>query len=142
MAIAIVLAYCNSNSDLKDSDEACQEFAAFYFEHLHFLYEKSDANNPEVSNSFSLLDVFVEDTTTSQKFTGAFRSTFILQMFAVHLTAIKGAHNLSSLDNPDKAACGGLALCAAVVSIAITTQILDSHVQNRSNMHSNSWQLV
>ena len=128
MAIAIVLAYCNSNPDLKDSDEARQKFAAFYLEHLRFLYEKSDGNDPEVSNSFSLPDVFVEDTTTSQKFTGAFRSAFILQTFAMHLTAIKGARNLSSLDNLDKTACGGLALCAAAVSIAITTQILDSHV--------------
>jgi len=58
----------------------------------------------------------------SQKFTGAFRGSFILQMFAAHLTTIKGAHDLLSLNDPDKAPCSGLALCAAAVSIAITTQ--------------------
>src|SRR5882724_6430197 len=45
---------CNLHLNLKDLDEACQEFATFYLEHLHFLYEKSDGNDPEVSTLFYL----------------------------------------------------------------------------------------
>ena len=54
---------------------------------------------------------------------GAFHGSFILQKFAAHLTALKGAHNLSSLDDCDTTPCSGLALCAAAVSIAIATCI-------------------
>ena len=59
----------------------------------------------------------------SQKFTGAFHGSFILQTFAAHLTTIKGAHDLSSLNDHETTPCGGLALCAAAVSIAIETHI-------------------
>ncbi|KAI0248045.1 hypothetical protein BJV78DRAFT_850438 [Lactifluus subvellereus] len=99
-AIAIVLAFCNSNPDLKDSDEERQEFATYYLEHLRFVYENSDGDDPK-------------------KFTGAFLGPFILQTFAAHLTAIKGARNLSSLNDPGNAPCGGLALCAAAVERAL-----------------------
>jgi hypothetical protein len=57
-AIAIILAYCNSNLDLKDSDDNRQEFAAYYLEHLRFLYRKSDDDNPEVSIPFRITDQF------------------------------------------------------------------------------------
>jgi len=59
----------------------------------------------------------------SQKFMGAFHGSFILQTFAAHLTAIKGAHNLSSLNDHDTTLCGSLALCAVDVSIAIEMHI-------------------
>ena len=44
-------------------------------------------------------------------------------MFAAHLTAIKGAHDLSSLNDHDTTPCGSLALCAVAVSIAIEMHI-------------------
>ena len=56
VSIAIVLAFYNLHLNLKDSDEACQEFATFYLEHLHFLYENSDGNGSEVSTLFYLTD--------------------------------------------------------------------------------------
>jgi len=52
--IAVVLAYCNSNPDLKDSDENRQEFATHYLEHLRFLYTKSDGDNPLVRTLFQI----------------------------------------------------------------------------------------
>ena len=55
-AIAVVLAYCNSNPELKDSDDKRQEFAAYYLEHLRFLYKKSDDDDPTVSASFHTTD--------------------------------------------------------------------------------------
>lgn len=50
-AIAIVLAFCDGNPALKDSDENRQEFAAEYLEQLRFLYEKSDDNDAKVSTT-------------------------------------------------------------------------------------------
>jgi hypothetical protein len=38
-----------SNPDLKDSDDNCQEFAAHYFERLHFLHKQAGGYDPEVS---------------------------------------------------------------------------------------------
>jgi len=55
-AIAIMLAFCNLHPDLKDSDEAHQEFATFYLKHLYFLYQESDGNDPGVSTLFYLTD--------------------------------------------------------------------------------------
>ena len=49
-----MLAFCNLHLNLKDLDEAHQEFATFYLKHLCFLYEKSDGNDPEVSTLFYL----------------------------------------------------------------------------------------
>lgn len=46
--IAVVLAYCNSHPNLKDSDENRQEFATHYLKHLRFLYAKSDGDDPLV----------------------------------------------------------------------------------------------
>ena len=51
-AIAIILAYCNSNPELKDSDDKQKEFADYYLENLCFLYKSSDSDNPKVSTLF------------------------------------------------------------------------------------------
>ena len=51
MAIAVVLAFCNANSDLKNSDENRQEFATQYLEHLRFLYHKADGDDAKVNTS-------------------------------------------------------------------------------------------
>jgi hypothetical protein len=52
-AIAVVLAFCNGNLDLKNSDKNRQEFAAHYLEHLRFLYQKSDGDDANESISIS-----------------------------------------------------------------------------------------
>jgi hypothetical protein len=56
MGIAVPLAYCNSNPDLKDSDDNRQEFAAHYLKHLRFLYKRSDGNDPKVCTLFHITD--------------------------------------------------------------------------------------
>ena len=55
-AIAVVLDYCNSNPELKDSDDKRQEFVAYYLKHLRFLYKKSEDDDPTVSASFHTTD--------------------------------------------------------------------------------------
>ena len=51
-AIAIILAYCNSNPELKDSDDKWKKLADYYLENLRFLYKSSDSDNPKVSTLF------------------------------------------------------------------------------------------
>jgi hypothetical protein len=48
-AIAVVLAFCNANLDLKNSNENRQEFAAQYLEHLCFLYHKANGDDTKVN---------------------------------------------------------------------------------------------
>ena len=50
-AIAVVLAYCNDNPELKNSDMNRQEFAAQYLEDLCFLYQKSEGDDVKVSTT-------------------------------------------------------------------------------------------
>jgi hypothetical protein len=47
-AIAVVLAFCNANPDLKNSNENHQLFASEYLEHLRFLYKVSDGDDVNV----------------------------------------------------------------------------------------------
>jgi hypothetical protein len=56
-AIAVVLAFCNENPELKDSDENRQEFATQYLEHLRFLYQKADGDDTNVTSISILLFV-------------------------------------------------------------------------------------
>jgi hypothetical protein len=51
-AIAVVLAFCNENPELKDSDANRQEFASQYLDDLRFLYQKSDGADVKVSSMF------------------------------------------------------------------------------------------
>ncbi|KAF8218848.1 hypothetical protein L208DRAFT_1419320 [Tricholoma matsutake] len=97
-AVAVVLAFCNANSDLKNSDENRQEFAAQYLEHLRFLYHKADGDD-------------------AKKFKGAFHGPFILQTFASHLTAVKGAQKIHGID--DSQPYGALAIATAAVEHAL-----------------------
>jgi hypothetical protein len=48
-AIAVVLAFCNANPDLKNSNENHQELAAQYLEHLRFLYHKANGDDTKVN---------------------------------------------------------------------------------------------
>ncbi|KAF8230824.1 hypothetical protein L208DRAFT_1399990 [Tricholoma matsutake] len=98
MAVAIVLAFCNANSDLKNSDENRQEFAVQYLKHLRFLYHKADGDD-------------------AKKFKGAFRGPFILQTFASHLTTVKGAQKIHGID--DSQPYGALAIATAAVEHAL-----------------------
>lgn len=47
-AIAVVLAYCNGEARLQDSDKNRQEFATHYLENLRFLYKKSEGDDVDV----------------------------------------------------------------------------------------------
>jgi hypothetical protein len=50
-AIAVVIAFCNANPELKNSDKNRREFAAEYLEHLRFLYHKADGDDVKVSTA-------------------------------------------------------------------------------------------
>ncbi|KAF8227755.1 hypothetical protein L208DRAFT_1404998 [Tricholoma matsutake] len=97
-ATAIVLAFCNANSDLKNSDENRQEFAMQYLEHLRFLYHKADGDD-------------------AKKLKGVFCGPFILQTFTSHLTAVKGAQKIHGIDNSQP--YGALAIVTAGVERAL-----------------------
>jgi hypothetical protein len=133
--IAVVLAYCNSNPDLKDSDENCKEFANCDLEHLRFMYQTAGGDDHKV-DSRSCFIVQVVTWHSRHEFKGAFRGAFILQTFVAHLTTIKGARRISGLDDIDTSvsrADGGLGLCAASVSVAIAT-FNHTHIRSSSNV--------
>ncbi|KAF8799192.1 hypothetical protein BYT27DRAFT_7318611, partial [Phlegmacium glaucopus] len=102
--IAVVLAFLNSQEDLRDSDEERQEFTMHYLKDLRFLYTNSDHND-------------------RKKWRGLFCSPFILQTFAAHLAATESSMRVPGLHGPGKptpAAIGGLGLSAASVERALT----------------------
>jgi hypothetical protein len=47
-AIAIVLAFCNVNPNLKNLNKDCRAFASEYLEDLCFLYRKTDRDNVNI----------------------------------------------------------------------------------------------
>ena len=48
--IAILLAFCDSQDDLRNSDEGRMEFAKYYLKDLRFLYTDTDHNDKKVRN--------------------------------------------------------------------------------------------
>ena len=96
-AIAIILAFCNSNTDLKDSDDNRKEFAEYFLENLRFLYKKPDGDDPKVSTPFCSIVGVYSYYYTPQKYKGAFRGPFVLQTFAASLTAFEGACRINGL---------------------------------------------
>jgi len=46
--ISIILAFCDSDDDLWDSDEEHVEFAKYYLGDLHFLYQDPDGDDKKV----------------------------------------------------------------------------------------------
>jgi len=53
--IAILLAFCDMQEDLRDSDEERIEFAKYYLEDLCFLYVNTDHDDKKVCNPSPLL---------------------------------------------------------------------------------------
>ncbi|KAF8532035.1 hypothetical protein JB92DRAFT_1796679 [Gautieria morchelliformis] len=105
-AIAILLAFFDSQEHLQDSDEERQEFCKYYLDRLRFLYEDSDHAK-------------------KSKWRGLFRNPFVLQTFAAHLTAIEGCKAIPGLHDDAKladAATGALGLSAAAVSVIYYAQ--------------------
>ena len=52
--IAIILAFCNGNAELKNSDDNRQEFAAEYLDNLRFLYHKSEGDDTAVKGAVKI----------------------------------------------------------------------------------------
>ncbi|KAG2048438.1 hypothetical protein BDR06DRAFT_1072554 [Suillus hirtellus] len=99
-AIAIIIAYLESQETLKHSDDNHVEFATYALDKLHFLYKKANSDD-------------------KSKFRGLYQGAFMVQMFGTHFTAINGARKIHGLEklgdnlNP----VGGLALsCAATLN--------------------------
>jgi hypothetical protein len=108
------LEFCDSDKDLKNSDEEHVEFAKFYLDGLRFLYEDADGDNQKVCNAKSLA---VHISNDSQNWRGLFRSPLILKTFAAHLSCTDGAKQIPGLhtDNESPRANGGLGLSVASV---------------------------
>jgi len=98
-----------------DSDEERVEFATYFLEDLRFLYREAD---------------------DGKKWRGRFGGSFVLQAFAIHLSAISGSARVPDLhDKPSSNAVGALGLAAASVERAlrlIATGTLTIAVANAS----------
>ncbi|KAG1844763.1 hypothetical protein C8R48DRAFT_678368 [Suillus tomentosus] len=102
-AIAIVIAYFESQDSLRDSDDNCAEFAVFALSNLRFLYKKANGDD-------------------KSKFRGLYQGAFVVQTFGAHFTATRGAQKIPGVDKPGVLAnpAGGLALSCAAVERALT----------------------
>ncbi|KAG2110497.1 hypothetical protein DEU56DRAFT_920176 [Suillus clintonianus] len=103
-AIAIVIAYLESQDTLKHSDDNRVEFATYALDKLRFLYKKANGDD-------------------KSKFRGLYQGAFVVQTFGAHFTAINGARKIHGLlDKPeeDLNPAGGLALSCAAVERALT----------------------
>jgi len=100
-AVTTVLGFCDSEDELVDSDENRVEFAKYHLENLRFLYRKADGDD-------------------NKKWKGTFRGAFVLQTFAVHLSAIDGSACVPNLhDEPSPNAVGALGVAAASVECVL-----------------------
>jgi hypothetical protein len=111
--ITVVLAFCDSQEDLEDSDKERVEFANYYLKDLRFLYEDTNDDNKKVRHTDLVIGHTSDD---SQKWRGLFRGPFVLQTFAAHLSAIDGSTRVPGLhDKHSPNAVGALGLAAASV---------------------------
>ncbi|KAG1860199.1 hypothetical protein DFJ58DRAFT_840080 [Suillus subalutaceus] len=97
-AIAIAIAYLESQDTLKHSDDNCVKFTTYALDKLRFLYKKANGDD-------------------KSKFHGLYQGAFVVQMFGAHFTAIDSTHKIHGLLdklgetlNP----AGGLALSSNV----------------------------
>ncbi|KAG2337302.1 hypothetical protein BDR05DRAFT_895479, partial [Suillus weaverae] len=102
-AVAIVIAYFESQDSLRDSDDNRAEFAVFALSNLRFLYKKANGDD-------------------KSKFRGLYQGTFVVQTFGAHFTMTRGAQKIPGVDKPGVLAnpAGGLALSCAAVERALT----------------------
>ncbi|KAG1837629.1 hypothetical protein DFJ58DRAFT_734231 [Suillus subalutaceus] len=75
VAIAIIIAYLESQDKLKDSDNNRVEFAKYTLDKLRFLYKKANGDD-------------------KSKFRGLYQGAFVVQTFGAHFTAINGARKV------------------------------------------------
>ncbi|KAG1859496.1 hypothetical protein C8R48DRAFT_774836 [Suillus tomentosus] len=102
-AIAIIIAYLESQETLKHSDDNRVEFATYALNKLCFLYKKANGDD-------------------KSKFRRLYQGAFVVQMFGTHFTAINGARKIHGLEKPgdNLNPVGGLALSCAAVERALT----------------------
>jgi len=112
----VVLAFCDSQPDLVESDEQRVVFANHFLEDLRFLYRDADGKGKKVCPMLIAL-IVVHVTNNSQKWKGLFRGPFVLQVFAAHLSAIDSSVRVPNLHDgkPTPDAIGALGLAAASV---------------------------
>jgi hypothetical protein len=90
-AVTMVNYFFESNDKFKTT-ELCQEFADYMLEHDRFIFSNTDSEDYEVSQLFLSYDIYLQVLTSFhwQEWRGAFGSPFVLQVFATHLSAIRG----------------------------------------------------
>jgi hypothetical protein len=114
--ITVLLAFCDTQDSLQDSDEEHVEFAKYYLEDLRFSYQVSKHDDKKVCDPECSLFICLIITYYFQKWKGLFCSPFVLQTFAAHLTAIEASMRIPDLHNkPTTVAVGGLGLATASV---------------------------
>lgn len=117
----ILLAFCDSQDDLRNSDEERMEFAKYYLKDLRFLYTDTDDDDKKVRD---LNTIVVYISNDSQHWKGVFRGPFILQTFAAHLSALNGSVKVPGLhDKPSPPAVGALGMAAASVRVVTHTAL-------------------
>ena len=117
--VAILLAFCDSQDDLCNSDEECMEFTKYYLKDLCFLYTDTDDNDKKVCDPNTIVICISND---SQHWKGVFHGPFILQTFAAHLSTLDSSVKVSGLHNkPSPPAVGRLGMAAALVHVVTHT---------------------
>jgi hypothetical protein len=115
--ISVVLAFCDSQPDLIDSDEQRVQFATQYLDRCRFIYRDCDSDDEKVCYQLIML-VTLNASDDSQKWRGAFRGPFVIKTFAAHLSAIDGYIQVSDLcDKPPSNAVGSSGLTAGLVCV-------------------------
>ncbi|KAG1871595.1 hypothetical protein F4604DRAFT_1681411 [Suillus subluteus] len=78
-AIAIVIAYLESQDSLRDSDDNHAEFVEYALSNLRFLYKKANGDD-------------------KSKFRGLYQGAFVVQTFSAHFTATRGAQKIPGVE--------------------------------------------
>ena len=114
--IAVILAFCDSQEELENSDEERVKFANFWLEGLRFLYRDTNDEDKKVRHTDHPCSI-VHVSNNFQKWQGLFHGPFILRVFTTHLSAINGFMQVpvDLHDKPSPNAVGALGLAAASV---------------------------
>ena len=90
----VVLAFLDSQSEYRDSDAKRQDYATYMLTDFRFLYKHSDDDSSrKVREQGYILRACLDDT-IPQKWKGLFRNGLLIETFAAHLIASKGAQKV------------------------------------------------
>ena len=108
VALSIIIAFFESQDDLKDSDENRAKFAEYALDKLQFCYKKADGDDEEVSAPLACM-VYIHTNTTQRRIFGDFTKapllfkhsaniflqSMVLKLFLVFMIRVPGHIGLS-----------------------------------------------